>query len=81
MEDLVKAELERLIAKRDDICKCSRCKLDIIALTLNKFLSKYVVTQKGMAYTRLLDLQLQVKADIVKEITKAIATVKSKPQH
>ncbi len=81
MEDAVKENLERLLSERDDLCKCEKCKLDIMALALNKLPSKYVVTSKGRIYTRLSELELQRKADIVKELTKAIEIVKNNPQH
>jgi competence protein ComFB len=81
MEDAVRENLERLLSERDDICKCEKCKLDIMALVLNKLPSKYVVTLKGRVYTKLSQLELQRKADIVKELTKAIEIVKNNPQH
>ena len=81
MEDIVESQLERLLAKREDVCKCKKCRLDISALVLNKFFSKYIVSQKGRAYTRLLDLELQLKADVAKEITRAIILIKANPQH
>jgi len=81
MEDVVKGQLDRVLSKRQDVCKCNKCRLDIIALTLNRFISKYVVTQKGIAYSRLIELEAQLKADVVKEMTKAIAIVKTNPQH
>jgi competence protein ComFB len=52
-----------------------------MALVLNKLPSKYVVTLKGRVYTKLSELELQRKADIVKELTKAIEIVKNNPQH
>ncbi len=81
MEDIVEDTLEKLLSEREDVCKCERCKLDIIALALNRLPPKYVVTQKGRIYTKLAELELQLKADVVKEITKAIEIVKKNPQH
>jgi len=81
MEEVVEDLDELVTSKRKDICKCDKCRLDTIALTLNKFFCKYVVTQKGIAYSRLMELQVQLKADVVKEIVKAIEIVKNNPQH
>lgn len=81
MEDAVFELLDKLLAERDDICKCERCKLDIAALVLNKLPPKYVVTQKGSVYTRLGELQLQSRVDTIREFTNAIKIVKNKPNH
>lgn len=35
MEELTAENAEEVLAKYKDICKCQRCKLDIIALALN----------------------------------------------
>lgn len=81
MEDLVEDILENLLSKRDDVCNCKKCKSDIAALALNKLPCKYVVTQKGRVYTKLAELELQLRIDIVKELVKAMERVKSSPQH
>ena len=80
MEDVVLNNLNLLLEK-EDMCKCEKCKLDIMALALNKLPSKYVVTQRGRIYTKLAEIELQFKADVVRELTKAIEVVKKKPQH
>ncbi len=81
MEDIVKSILEKILAEREDVCKCEKCKLDMMALALNRLPPKYVVTQKGRIYTKLSELELQLKADVTKEVTKAIEIVKNNPQH
>ena len=81
MEDVVFDALEKVLLGRDDICKCERCKWDLVALTLNKLPSKYVVTQKGSVYTRLAELELQFKVDIVRELAVAMEIVRDKPNH
>ena len=81
MEDIVLNMMDKILPQRDDICKCEKCKLDIVALVLNKLPPKYVVTSKGVVYTRLAQLKIQLKADLAKEITQAISIVQDKPQH
>jgi len=81
MEDVVFDLLQKLLSEREDICKCDRCKLDMVALVLNKVPPKYVVTQKGSVYTRLKELELQSRVDTLREFTKAIEIVKNKPNH
>ncbi len=81
MEDIVTEELERLLLKKDDICKCYKCKLDMMVLALNRLPPKYVITERGRIYTRLKETETQFKADVVRELTKAIMQVSSNPQH
>lgn len=81
MEDLVRAALDTVLSQREDICTCEKCTADMIAMALNKLPSKYVVTEKGRVYTKLAELELQLRTDVVKEVAKAIEFVKSKPQH
>ena len=80
MEDIVSNNLNLLLEK-EDMCKCEKCRLDIMALALNRLPSKYVVTQKGHVYAKLAELELQLKADIIRELTRAIEIVKKNPQH
>ena len=67
--------------KDDDICSCERCRLDVMALVLNKLPVKYVVSAQGEAYTKLEFLRLQYKVDIITEIIQAIELVKKQPNH
>jgi len=81
MEDVVQEELELLLAERNDICKCSKCKFDMMVWTLNRLPPKYVITNKGRLYTKLKEQEIQFKADVVKELTKAIEYIGKNPQH
>jgi competence protein ComFB len=81
MEDIVFDILEKLLSEIKDTCKCEKCKLDIASLALNRLSPKYVVTQRGMVYTKLETLALQSKADVLRETTKAIEVVKKNPRH
>ena len=81
MEDVVKEELERLLAERDDLCKCYKCKLDMMIAALNKLPPKYVITEKGRLFTKLKEQEAQFKVDVVKELTKAIMLVSRNPKH
>jgi len=80
MEDLVKDMLPTVLDKMD-ICKCDRCKMDILAYALNNLPPKYVVTRKGDIYTRLATMQGQFSADIIAAITSGATLVGSRPRH
>lgn len=81
IEDLVREKLDEYLEKRDDICKCKQCKLDILAIVLNNFPPKYIVTKKGEAYSRLNALSLQFNVDILTAIIQACEIVKRNPRH
>jgi competence protein ComFB len=81
MEDVVQDELELLLAERDNVCKCNKCKLDMMVWALNRLPSKYVITDRGRLYTKLKEQEIQFKTDVVKELTKAIDFVSRNPHH
>lgn len=81
MERIVTENLEWLLAEKEDICKCYKCKLDMMIWALNRLPPKYVVTEKGRMYTKLKEQEIQFKVDVVKELTKAIMRVSRNPRH
>ncbi len=81
MEEAVDGTMEEILARRDDICKCERCRMDIKALALNHLPPKYVVTDMGYVYTKVNELESQFKADITVAVTNAIKTVRKNPRH
>lgn len=81
MENIVKEELDKLLLKKDDVCKCYKCKLDMMILALNRLPPKYIITEKGRIYTKLKEQETQFKVDVVRELTKAIMQVSANPQH
>lgn len=69
------------VLKDIDVCKCEKCKLDILAITLNNLPARYVVTKKGELYSKLNLFRLQAEVDIITAITKAAMMVKERPHH
>lgn len=81
MENAVFNVLNDVLKKRDDICKCEKCRMDIAAISLNNLQPKYVVTEKGELYTKVNEMEVQFEADIIKEIVKAINIVSRTQKH
>ena len=81
MEDVVHDELEILLNEREDVCKCNKCQMDMMVYALNRLSPKYVITDKGRLYTKLKEQEVQFKADVVKELTRAIEFVRKNPKH
>ena len=81
MEEAVKDVLESILSERDDVCKCDICRSDMMAWALNRLPPKYVSTQKGRVYTKLDEIGIQFKTDIIREVAKAVEYVKNNPRH
>lgn len=64
-----------------DVCTCSRCKADVIALTLNGLRPKYIVTMKAAVDPLLSYYTNRLISDVTVEATKACITVKDNPRH
>ena len=80
MEDIVISTTESIL-KLLNICKCEKCRLDIIALALNDLPPKYIVTEKGELYTKLNELENQFGVDVQAAIIKAALLVGKNPKH
>ncbi|MEA4848240.1 MAG: late competence development ComFB family protein [Clostridiaceae bacterium] len=80
MEDLVSERTDEIL-KSMDICKCDKCRLDIIALALNALPTKYVVSAKGELYAKLRELEQQFDVDVETAIIKAAVIVNKNPKH
>ena len=80
MEDLVIKRTDEIL-KSMDVCKCDKCKLDIIALALNSLPSKYVVSAKGELYAKVSELEQQFDIDVETAIIKAAFFVNENPRH
>jgi competence protein ComFB len=81
MEEATDSTIEEILARRDDVCKCDRCKMDIKALALNHLPPKYVVTDRGYVYTKVNELENQFKADITVAVTNALKIIRDNPRH
>ncbi|MGJ7044588.1 late competence development ComFB family protein [Thermoanaerobacterium thermosulfurigenes] len=80
MEEAVKDVIDNVL-KDLDVCKCDKCKLDIMSLTLNNLPPKYYDTEKGEIYTKVNELKRQFEVDIISQITKAAFYVNQHKRH
>ncbi len=82
MERLVEETLEDILkTNKDTVCECRRCRLDTVAIALNKLPPAYVVTEEGEVLLRTNSLRQQFKVDIIKAVTAALALVRKRPHH
>lgn len=80
MEELVNKKTDDIL-KLMSICKCEKCKLDIMALALNDLPAKYVVTDMGELFIKVRELEQQFEVDIETAIIKAAIFVGKNPKH
>ncbi len=80
MEYIVKLRLDDYI-KDFDVCKCTRCKADIVALALTNLPSKYVVTASDRVSPLLNFYENKYLGQVAVELTKACMRVAQVPHH
>ena len=80
MEDCVRDAIPQIIRSMD-ICKCERCKMDILAHALNHLPPKYVVTRKGGIYAKLGSMYTQFQSDVAVAVTNAATIIGKDPRH
>lgn len=81
MEDIVSRRLDEVLSKSDNICKCEKCRMDMMAYALNLVRPKYVVTDMGDLYSRISELNNQFDVDVDVALMEAIRVVSGHPRH
>lgn len=76
VEYAIKEKLDEAFAKFN-CCKCDKCKMDVVAITLNKMTPKYVV----IAEEDISIVMRKYSDNVIPSIIKAIIEVKSNPRH
>lgn len=80
METLVDQKMDHVIETLQG-CSCPRCRMDVVAWTLNQLPARYVVTKKGELYAKAAALNLQYETDILTALAQAVELVKANPRH
>jgi competence protein ComFB len=78
-EEVVKQNLD-CIVNQIGCCTCEVCKMDIMAIALNRLKPNYVATEIGELYSKLNDMAIQSKADVVSAIMQGAEIVKTNPR-
>ncbi|MBC7331924.1 MAG: late competence development ComFB family protein [Synergistetes bacterium] len=81
MEKVVKETLMRLLKEREDICKCEKCIMDMMAYALNRLPPKYMVTDRGYIFLKLKEIEVQFQVDVLEAVLEAISVVSKRPEH
>ncbi|ADL42965.1 Late competence development protein ComFB [Caldicellulosiruptor obsidiansis OB47] len=80
MEEVVQKYYEKIIDELD-VCRCEKCKADVMALALNRLPPRYCVTEEGKMYVKLKELEIQFEVDIIAALAAAAYIVKNNIRH
>ena len=80
MQELVEDKAGKYI-QMAGVCPCPRCRIDVVALTLSKMPSKYVVVQKADAVPMLSVYENRYGTALVSNLLAACEQVKAHPRH
>ena len=64
-----------------NICQCEKCKLDLMSYALNRLPAKYVVSEKGEAFSKVDTTSVQFDSDIICALVEGAKIVKDHPRH
>ncbi len=78
VEDHVAEWLEKVLAQYD-CCKCEKCRMDMMAMSLNKLKPHYVVSRDLYSKTRYLDQNAH--NTILMAVVTSVEFVKDHPRH
>ena len=79
-EEVVKQHVDKWLPQMG-VCCCEDCRLDVMAIMLNRLKPHYVVSDKGQLYAQLTEFNKQNKADIISALSASVELVKKKPRH
>lgn len=70
------------IIRKEGVCDCEQCKMDVMAIALNKLPPKYVVSEQGRAYeTYRIQGVPQSRVPVYQALLEAAQLVKKFPRH
>jgi competence protein ComFB len=78
MEDLVEEWMDKTLAQYD-CCKCEKCRLDMMAMSLNKLKPHYVVARS--VYTKAHYFNLAMQNEILMAVVTSVEFIKDHPRH
>lgn len=81
MEQILKRMNLKQYLKQYDVCMCSRCQADVMALILTRLPAKYVVVDESSTAPIIGYYESKFKVRILTEIIKACMDVKENPRH
>lgn len=69
------------VMQKTNVCTCTICKNDVLALALNSLTQHYVTSDAGKQYLQLDTYRKQNETDVLSALIKACVRVKASPKH
>ncbi len=79
IEQAVTEAVDNILPTLPNVCRCERCRADVICLTLNQLPPRYVVNRFGTVLSRAEFDSLQRKAEIISSVMRSIRKIQEKP--
>ncbi|MSS62356.1 late competence development ComFB family protein [Velocimicrobium porci] len=80
MEYVVANKLEKLEPTLK-CCKCKQCTSDIVAYVLNRIPAKYVASEKGELFSKIIEFDKEFEHELLILIAQAAEVVRENPLH
>lgn len=80
MEGIMEKELDKCIDSLG-ICKCVKCRRDVLTLALNKIRPRYVSSERGRLLAVVDQMSYDYIPDMLRAITESAEIVKKNPRH
>ncbi|MBO8158126.1 late competence development ComFB family protein [Thermosyntropha sp.] len=81
VEKMAWDKLDTVLNSKENICKCEKCRADMIAYALNKLKPRYVSTERGEVFVRAQYMDVDLSAAILVALTEAVEVVGKNPHH
>ena len=79
MEEIVIHTLDQVLAGSPKICRCVECRESMQAIALNALQPLYAVTQRGETFNKVKEFDLQLNADVLSAVCRAVEIVSANP--
>lgn len=81
VEEMVLNCLDEVLERKPEICRCDKCRADIIAFTLNHLHPRYVVSDRGGTIAKAAYLEKSLQVALLVAITEAVEQINAFPRH
>jgi competence protein ComFB len=79
-KELVYQRVEELLTKRDDVCSCETCVLDLVAFTLNRVTPRYTTSLLGDLHPDQV-LEKKIELEIELALDAGVKQLQMHPHH
>ena len=73
IKQIIEEVTNSFLSNAQEVCSCNICRKKMINILLQQLGNKYQFTDKDIPYTRVQGTDVQIKAEVIKELTLIIA--------